>query len=144
MSGDRPQRVLAFDYGLRHIGVASGQTITGSASPLPELRANRGEPEWPAVVKLVREWRPDVLLVGLPLNMDDTDNAITVRARAFAVALRRHTGLDVRLVDERLSTRAAHDALGAGREHRHHHGMAACVIAETWLNDLQFPWPIAE
>ncbi len=144
MSSDLPRRVLAFDFGLRHIGVASGQTITGAAAPLPELRANRGEPDWPAVVRLVREWRPDVLLVGLPLNMDDTDNAITVRARAFALALHRHTGLDVRLVDERLSTRAAHDALGAGREHRHHHGMAACVIAETWLNDLGFPWPAAE
>lgn len=141
---ERHQRVIAFDFGLRHIGVASGQTITGSASPLDELRANRGEPDWNAVKRLVREWRPDVLLVGLPLNMDDTDNHITVRARAFASALHRQTNVPVLLVDERLSTRAANDTLLAGREHKHHHGMAACVIAETWLNDRGFAWPVAD
>ena len=150
------QRVLAFDFGLRHIGVAAAQTITGTATPLAELRARNGEPDWQTLLKLVTEWRPDLLLVGLPLNMDDTDNPITTRARLFAAALQsrcslpnqgaaaagrslRHIG--VLLVDERLSTRAANDALAAGREHKHHHGMAACVIAETWLNDPSFAWP---
>lgn len=150
------QRVLAFDFGLRHIGVATAQTITGTATPLAELRARNGEPDWPTLIKLVLEWRPQLLLVGLPLNMDDTDNPITTRARAFAAALHaqlcaphiREPGygkalreISVLLVDERLSTRAANDALGAGREHKHHHGMAACVIAETWLNDPGFAWP---
>lgn len=145
------QRVLAFDFGLRHIGVATAQTITGTATPLPELRARNGEPEWPTLLKLVTEWRPDLLLVGLPLNMDDTDNPITARARTFATALRSRlrapvsekslSEIRVLLVDERLSTRAANDALAAGRQHKHHHGMAACVIAETWLNDPGFAWP---
>lgn len=138
------QRLLAFDFGLRHIGVASGQTITRTAAPLPELRARAGEPQWPALMKLVTEWRPDLLLVGLPLNMDDTDNPITVKARAFARALQTRTAVPVLLVDERLSTRAANDALKAGREHRDHHGMSACVIAETWLSDPGFAWPRAE
>ncbi len=153
--------MLAFDFGLRHIGVATAQTITGTATPLAELRARNGEPEWQMLLKLVTEWRPDLLLVGLPLNMDDTDNPITARARAFAAALRAHLGaprldsrhggaaasgkslrdISVLLVDERLSTRAANDTLAAGREHKHHHGMAACVIAETWLNDPSFAWP---
>ena len=148
--------MLAFDFGLRHIGVASAQTITGTATPLPELRARNGEPDWHALLQVVTQWRPDLLLVGLPLNMDDTDNPITTRARAFAAALRSHVNaphlnptvseqslrdIAVLLVDERLSTRAANDALAAGRGHKHHHGMAACVIAETWLHDPGFAWP---
>lgn len=130
MSAARDGYVLAFDFGLRHIGVAVGQQITATASPLTTLRARDGQPEWPALKRLIAEWAPRRLLVGLPLNMDDTDSPMAGRARAFADALARRTGVPVSLVDERLTTRAA-------REHGDDaaHQRAAVLIAETWLHE---------
>jgi putative holliday junction resolvase len=119
--------ILAFDFGLRHIGVAAGQTVTGTASPLTTLRAREGKPRWPEVVQLVRDWNPCRLLVGLPLNMDDTESTMSEQARRFAAELERRTGVAAELVDERLTTR---EAAQAGGEHAH----AAALIAETWLN----------
>ena len=60
--------VLAFDYGLRHIGICVGQFVTKTASPLTTLRANDGVPDWSQVAKVVSEWQPKMLLIGLPLN----------------------------------------------------------------------------
>lgn len=120
--------VLAFDFGLRHIGVAAGQTVTGTASPVATLRARDGKPDWPELTKLVAEWNPTRLLVGLPLNMDDTESEMSERARRFAAELARRTGLPTDLVDERLTTRAATEAGGT-------HAHAAALIAETWLNE---------
>lgn len=119
--------VLAFDFGLRHIGVASGQTVTGTATPLTTLRARHGRPDWAAVAELVASWRPLCLLVGLPLNMDETESDMSERAREFAAALERRTGIPSLLVDERLTSRAA-------REYGGEHAAAAALIAETWLN----------
>lgn len=123
--------VLAFDFGLRHIGVASGQTITGSAGPLTTLRATGGRPDWPEVLKLIETWRPVRLLVGLPLNMDGTESDMSAAARSFARALEQRSGIATELVDERLSTRAARAE--AGSQHAGAHDLAARIIAETWL-----------
>lgn len=120
--------MLAFDFGLRHIGVATGQTITGTASPLTTLRARDGKPDWPAVLASIAPWKPIRLLVGLPLNMDGTDSDMTARARRFAVQIERRTGIETELVDERLTSRAA-------REQGGEHALAAVLIAETWLNE---------
>jgi putative Holliday junction resolvase len=120
--------VLAFDFGLRHIGVAVGQTVTGTASPLTTLAARSGTPDWDAVTTLVREWRPQALLVGLPLNMDDTESAMSARARRFAGRLQATSGIRVHLVDERLTSLAVKD-LGPDRAH----AAAAVLIAEGWL-----------
>ena len=117
--------VLAFDFGLKHIGVAAGQTVTRTASPLTTLSARNGRPDWKAVVELVREWRPVRLVVGLPLNMDDTESDMSERARAFAARLSEHTGVPVSMADERLTSREAGEAS---------HAAAAALIAETWLN----------
>ncbi len=119
--------MLAFDFGLRHIGVAAGQTVTATASPLTTLDARGGRPRWPEIDALVGEWRPIRLLVGLPLNMDESESEMCERARKFAAALARRTGLRTDLVDERLTTRAAAEQGGD-------HAMAAALIAETWLN----------
>lgn len=119
--------VLAFDFGLRHIGVAAGQTVTASAGPLTTLDARDGKPRWEEVTALVGEWSPVRLLVGLPLNMDDTESDMSGRARRFASTLERRTGVPVSLVDERLTTRAAAEQGGD-------HAAAAALIAETWLN----------
>ncbi|NBC22502.1 MAG: Holliday junction resolvase RuvX [Gammaproteobacteria bacterium] len=123
-----PGYVIAFDFGLRHIGVAAGQTVTASASPLTTLKARDGKPDWPALLDLVRPWQPHTLIVGLPLNMDDSESGMSERARAFAAALARRTGIVTVLVDERLTTRAA-------REQHGDHAEAAVLIAETWLHD---------
>jgi len=129
--------VLAFDFGLKWIGVATGQTITTTATPLTTLQANKGKPAEAAMLSLVKEWRPVTLLVGLPLNMDDTENDISKKARVFARWLESLTDLPVELVDERLSTREANDRRGkprTGKPDDPSHAEAACVIAETWLN----------
>lgn len=124
--------VLAFDFGLRHIGVAAGQTVTATASPVTLLPARNGQPGWAAVTSLVSTWRPVRLLVGLPLNMDDTESDMSGRARSFAAALERRTGVPTELVDERLTTR---EASAAGGDH----ALAAVLIAETWLNERHQP-----
>ena len=132
------ERVLAFDFGLRHIGVASGQSITATASPVTTLSAQDGAPTWAQVKALVREWRPTRLLVGLPLNMDDTESDMSERARHFAAQLETMFALPVSLVDERLSTR---EAATQAAENKHNdsssnHELAAVIIAQGYLEAL--------
>ncbi len=129
---------MAFDFGLKWIGVATGQLITASAAPLTTLAAKSGKTDQAGLLTLVREWRPDGLLVGLPLNMDGTESDMCVRARKFARMLERLTDLTVEMVDERLSSRAAIERRGkvrTGKPGDKSHAEAACVIAETWLNE---------
>lgn len=125
--------VIAFDFGMRHIGVAVGQSVTATATPLTTLRARDGVPDWTALTALIREWRPRRLLVGLPLNMDGSESAMSARARRFGNRLAGRTGVTVTLVDERLTSVEA-------REHdpEDRHAEAAVLIAEGWLRD---PWP---
>jgi putative holliday junction resolvase len=128
--------LLGFDYGLRRIGVAVGQTVTGTANPLTTLRARNGVPDWDAVRALVEEWRPVAAVVGVPRHADGSDNALTPRATRFARQLEGRFGLSVHQVDERLSSHAAGQALE--REGRRHtaediDSMAAARILEDWL-----------
>jgi putative Holliday junction resolvase len=120
--------VLAFDFGLRNIGVAVGQPVTGTASPLITLRARDGSPDWAEVEQLVADWRPTILLVGLPLNMDDTESEMSELARSFATKLAKRCDLAIEMVDERLTTRAA-----AQVDPARAHEVAAVLIAQTWL-----------
>lgn len=120
--------VLAFDFGLKHIGVAVGQAVTRTASPLITIAASEGTPHWSDVEQLIAEWRPAVLVVGLPLNMDDSESEMSLKARAFAERMGRRFGLPTELVDERLTSFAAREA----RSDRPHEA-AATMIAEAWL-----------
>ena len=79
-----PQTVIAFDYGLRQIGVAHGQTLTCSAEGISIIKASDGVPNWDQVEKLLQEWRPNLLLVGLPINMDGSESELSRLARKFA------------------------------------------------------------
>ena len=81
--------VLAFDFGTKSIGVAVGQEITGTASPLAALKARDGIPDWNVIEKLYEEWQPQLVVVGLPLNMDGTEQEVTQRAKKFANRLDR-------------------------------------------------------
>ena len=121
--------ILAFDFGLKHIGVAVGQTVTRTASPLTTLAAKNGTPDWPAIRQLVSHWRANRLIVGLPLNMDDSASAMSERASTFAQQLQDATGVDVVLVDERLTSFAANEISAEDN-----HALAASLIAETYLN----------
>ena len=132
-----PEVALGFDFGLSRIGTAVGQTITGTASPTGIITAREGIPQWEEIDRLIRRWKPTVLLVGQPLNADDTVSEIAARAHQFALALAAHTGKSVTLVDERYSSRDARwrlEALYGNRQgFRRIDDLAATLIVETWL-----------
>ena len=133
--------VLGFDYGALRIGVASGNRISQTARPLPALLSHKGQPDWVRLDALLSEWKPEALVVGLPLTLDGGEQAITRGARAFAAALGERSGLPVQLVDERHTSQeaarrfAAQRAAGtAKRKHANAiDAIAAEVILENWL-----------
>src|SRR5690554_7220621 len=90
------RRLLAFDFGTRRIGVASGQELLGTGQPQAMIPARDGIPDWQQIEKLLAEWQPDVVLVGLPLNMDDTENDMCARARKFGKRLHGRFHVPVR------------------------------------------------
>ncbi|MGK8932652.1 Holliday junction resolvase RuvX [Pluralibacter gergoviae] len=96
--------LVAFDFGTKSIGAAVGQRITGTAQPLAALKANDGNPDWTLIERLLREWQPEAVIVGLPLNMDGTEQPLTARARKFANKIHGRFGVKIILHDERLST----------------------------------------
>jgi putative Holliday junction resolvase len=133
--------VLGFDFGARRIGVASGNRIVATAQPLPALTASAGKPDWTRIGALLAEWKPEALVVGLPLALDGGEQAITRGARAFAEALGQRSGLPVHLVDERHTSQeaarrfAAQRASGSARRRdaANIDSLAAAVILESWL-----------
>lgn len=128
--------VMGFDYGTRRIGVAVGQTLTGSASPLATVKATDGRPDWGHVAALIDEWNPCALVVGLPYNMDDTETEIAPRVRRFAHQLEGRFRLPVHLIDERLTSIEAERMLGPGHEQDGRiDSLAAALIVETWFSD---------
>lgn len=136
----KPATFLGFDFGERHTGIAAGSTHTGRAQSLSILALHHGAPDWTKLDRLVAEWKPDALVVGLPLNMNDSESRITKAARAFGNRLKGRYNLPVHMVDERLSSRAATDALLAAgvpvRRHKHHiDKVAAQTILQAFLDE---------
>jgi putative holliday junction resolvase len=134
--------LLAFDFGLRRIGVAVGQTTTNSANAAGALPVTDGKPDWTGVLACVRDWAPTRLLVGLPYNMDGSETSTTAACRAFGEELSRRAGLPVEFVDERLTSHAAYDELRDARRtgvrarrirREDIDANAARLILETWL-----------
>ena len=122
---------MAFDFGTTKIGVAVGQKITGTATPVAVVKARDGIPQWLVIDRLVEEWQPTVLVVGLPINMDGTESDMSKAATRFSRRLHGRYGISIELMDERLSTFEARefetpDQLDA---------IAAKLILETWLAD---------
>src|SRR5699024_3912505 len=133
-----PFTVLSFDFGANKIGVAVGQSLTGTASPLAALSAKDGQPNWQQVQQLIEEWEPQYLIVGLPLNMDGSTSESSRRARRFAGPLQGRFGVPVRLIDERLSTREARARLGdnyRGCADPKVDSIAASLFIESFFND---------
>lgn len=129
---------LGFDFGYRRIGVAVGQKLTMRASPLNTVLANQGIPRWELIDKLVAQWRPCALVVGLPTCIDGRELYTTEASRHFARELEARFGLPVHLVDERLSTVEARAQLFAEGGYRkikqtQIDSIAACIILEQWM-----------
>jgi len=126
--------MLGFDFGPCKIGVAVGQLVTRSASALTTIRSRRNGPDWARIEQLIREWQPTGAVVGLPFNMDDTESMAAPGTRRFAHQLKERYGLEVYLVDERLTSLEARRQLGRGATSPGAiDAMAAKLILETWL-----------
>ena len=132
--------LLAFDFGTKSIGVAVGQPLTGTARPLAALKAQDGVPNWEQIERLLKEWQPHQVVVGLPLNMDGSEQPLTARARKFANRLHGRFGIQVVLHDERLSTvearadlfaRGGYKALTKGSVD----SLSAVIILESWFEN---------
>ncbi len=105
--------VIGFDFGKKYIGVAVGQEITGTASPLGSVKANNGIPHWDNLEKYLKEWQPDLIIIGLPLNMDGSEQQLTLDAKKFGNRVLGRFGIKVAFQDERLTTADAKEQLFA-------------------------------
>lgn len=133
--------VMAFDYGAARTGIAVGETLTGSARPLQTLSCQQNQPDWQTLDRLIKEWRPRALVVGLPMAMDGSRTPTTRAARRFARSLEERYTLPLFLHDERLSSREAEGRYLQARQQGHARrrqaqqldAMAASVILESWM-----------
>jgi putative Holliday junction resolvase len=136
--------ILGFDFGLRRIGIAVGQTATHTASAVETVRHGKA-PDWTAIDRLVKEWGPTLLLVGLPLGGEGEETDMSRAARRFGAALHNRYSLEVVFVDERLSSQAAQSRFvelrASGNLRRKDAGqldaVAARIILESWLESIR-------
>ena len=132
----RSGTILAFDFGEKRIGVAVGETLLALAHPLTTIAAEQTGVRFDAIARLIAEWRPCLLVVGLPVHMDDTEHALTARAQRFGRQLEGRFNLPVAMVDERLSTSEAVFLLhAAGVNARRQRPVRDQVAAQTILQD---------
>jgi putative Holliday junction resolvase len=127
--------VLGFDYGTKKIGIAVGQTITGTANPLTTLRYVKDKPDWAGIEKIIKQWQPTNLVVGLPIDTDDSETEISQRARRFARQLEGRFQLKVHMADERYTSASARSMAGKIKNIEELDALAAKLILETWLNE---------
>lgn len=135
---------LGFDFGLRRIGVAVGSRATGSASPTASVPCRDGRPDWLTIGRIIEEWRPAILVVGLPYNMDGSESEMSRSARRFGHRLQARFRLPVEFVDERLSSREARERLSERRRRgdrprvrkQEVDELAAAIILQNWLDGI--------
>ena len=134
------QQVLGFDYGEKRIGVASGQSITRSANPITTLSCINNKPDWTAIETLIKEWKPDALIIGLPFFLDGSKSEMTERAEKFSRQLEGRFNLPVYTHNEALSSFEAEQFLqqkSAGKKTQHNKQdidkIAAAIIVQSWL-----------
>lgn len=135
-----PQTVMGFDFGTQKMGMANGNSMTGTAQPLPLFPMRDGIPDWDKLEKIIAQWQPDLCIVGLPLNMDDSESELSQRARKFARRLKHRINKPVWMVDERLSTRDAREALQHYQQRGHAKrtsadSLAAVMLIESWFRE---------
>ncbi len=134
-----PQSYIGIDYGLRRVGLAIGDSVTGAARPLATLSR-----DFDAILREIRRWQPSACVVGLPLTDDGREQPMTATARRFARRLAQHVDAEVHLVDERMSSVAAASMIRAERDHgtrtgrvrrEHIDSQAACLILQQWMDE---------
>jgi putative Holliday junction resolvase len=103
--------LLGFDFGTKRIGIAIGQEVTGTATPLKTVSAVKHKPDWESISKIIAEWQPDLLVVGLPLHMDGSEQPMTQAAKRFSNQLNGRYQLPIALMDERLTSNEAESIL---------------------------------
>lgn len=135
-----PQTVVGFDFGTQKMGMACGNSLSGTAQPLAIFPMRDGIPDWDKLEKLIAEWKPNVCVVGLPLNMDDSESELSARARKFARRLRHRLNIPVWMVDERLTTREARNSLLSYQQQGHGKktnadSLAATMLIESWFRE---------
>ena len=131
------QTLLGFDYGTKRIGVAVGQDISHSVTPLTTLPSQNDKPDWDAISKLIAEWQPDRLVVGLPLHLDGSIQPLTEKAQRFGNQLKGRYNLPVEMMDERLTSHEAEAELAArgGKVAKADiDALAAALILQSWLD----------
>ncbi len=131
---ERSTTVIGFDFGAYWIGVAVGQTLTRQATPLTTLKNG----DWKSIERLLDEWQPQKLVVGLPLSMTGEDQELTSRAQRFGRQLQGRFGIDTSMVDERLTTREAYQIAMEKEEYKSKQeidSLSAALIAESWLEN---------
>ena len=132
---------LGFDYGSKRIGIAVGNTVSGSASALDTVRVINGQPDWQHISRLISEWKPDALVVGWPVQMDGSANPITAAARRFGNQLNGRYQLDVHFIDERLSSQMALSEIREAGYNRRSRELvdsyAAREILQTFINGTE-------
>jgi putative Holliday junction resolvase len=139
----KPSSLLAFDFGLKQIGVAYGQTLTNNAKGIAIIKAVDGVPQWSEISAVIEKWEPNIVLVGLPLNMDDSESELSGRSRKFARRLVGRFNVEVQMVDERLTSQEAKSFVrdqaenqkGRIRDLKKIDHIAASLILQSWLND---------
>ncbi len=132
--------LLGFDFGMKRIGIAVGQTVTKTARPLTTINATEGVPQWTILDKIIRTWQPDACIIGIPLNMDGTEQPITQIARQFAQQLHERYQLPIHEMDERLSTKDARERVFTeggykALQDRQIDSVAAQLILQNWLTE---------
>ena len=129
--------VMAFDYGLRNIGIAIGQNITKSASTFYAVKAKEGKPDWTRLDLIVEEWRPDLFIVGDPFNMDGTKSNFQKRISKFSLDLKKRYKIKVHMMDERLTTKEAKERIknesNLLKGSTNKHSISAQIILEDWF-----------
>ncbi len=132
-----PETFLGFDFGTKYIGIAIGQAITQTATPLITIKARQGIPHWDDIQKIINEWQPAGLVIGLALQEDGKDSHTSRKARQFGQSLKQRFQLPVHYIEERLTSVAARGILK--QEHYYSKqtdsdAMAAAIILESFLN----------
>lgn len=131
--------VLGLDFGIKRIGVANGQTITGTASPITTLQQIKGNPDWEGIKKLIQQWKPQALIVGMPYHVDGSENKMTKIVAQFCAQLEKRFSLPIHQINEALSSYEAEELLKKnlkiGQHNKHEiDKMAAAIIVQNWLD----------
>ena len=127
-------QILAFDFGTQHIGVAVGQTITKTSSPLIVINvAREGKEIWNTISNLIDEWKPDQLLVGKPLNMDGTPSDMMKKVDPFFQKLQKISDIPCELVDERLTSFEAKQLMQKDSKDYRIDDLAAKIFLDNWI-----------